>query len=110
MTRHIRTATLLTVLTLGSGLWFSATPAHAQGPYGRNGFEDWPYNQGGLFYRPLKPKPKVRVAPRAVVRPAPQPYQAGTTYAQPRYYYDPQRGTYYYYPTSPVYTQPVAPR
>ena len=108
MTRHIRTAALLTFLTLGASLLLPADSAMAQGPYGRNSYEDWPFNQGSLFYRPLKPKPrpkvKVQTAPRLVYPNAPV-----YTYPQPRYYTYPQGG-YYYYPATPGYAQPVVPR
>jgi len=104
MTRHFRTATLVAILTLGSELLLTAPPAMAQGPYGRNSYEDWPFNQGSLFYRPLKPKPRARVARRTFVRPSPAPYQGGYTYTQPRYYYP--QGAYYYYPTNPGYAAP----
>src|SRR4051812_19525030 len=53
MTRHIRNAALITLLSLAGGLLLTARPAQAQGPYGRNSYEDWPFNQGSLFYRPL---------------------------------------------------------
>jgi hypothetical protein len=126
MTRHIRKVALATLLTLGAGLVGSGSSALAQGP--PNTYEDFPYNQGSLFYRPLKPRPRVRtrVVPRQVyVAPS---TRGGYTYVQPGTnganagpssftarsygYYSPPR---YYYPTAPAPVQPygaapVAPR
>jgi hypothetical protein len=99
MARRMRKAALATLVTLVGGLWLMARPAQAQGPYGRNSYEDFPFNQGSLFYRPLKPKPKPRTAtaPRRVLRPSiARPPQAG--YVQP-YSSAPQQG--YSYPTYP---------
>lgn len=115
MIRRIRPTVLLTVLTLGGVVFLAAQPAHAQ----RNTYADFPYNQGSLFYRYLPPKKKPRPVYRPVVRPTPAPPQAGYTYTQPnayapqpRYYYNPQTNSYYYYPANPPQTQPaqVAPR
>ena len=102
MRRGIRTAALVTVLTLGAGLLLAARPALAQGPYGRNSYADFPFNQGSLFYRPLKPtpRPRPRVAARPLVRPNYVPQQGGYTYTQP-YRYVPPPGYYYYYPANP---------
>jgi hypothetical protein len=104
MTRRIRRTALFTALTLAGVMLLATRPAEAQGPYGRNSYEDFPFNQGSLFYRPLKPKPKPRVAARPVAPPAMVAPRAGYTYAQPYYYY--QNGRYYYYyPTYPGQTQ-----
>ncbi len=105
-----RSRTLAWVLA-GLGLWLmTGSPVQAQGPYGRNSYEDFPFNQGSLFYRPLKPKPKpkVKVAPRTAVVPV-QPQRR--TYVQPRYYYYPANPapaapyggyrSYYYVPQMP---------
>jgi hypothetical protein len=113
MTRRIRTTHWLTALTVAGGLFLAARPAQAQ----RNTYADWPYNQGSLFYRyipPAKPKPVYRPAVRpAPARAATVYAQPGASTAQPRYYYNPQTRSYYYYPTQPVPTQlvqPAAPR
>jgi hypothetical protein len=117
MTHLLHRRAVAVVLTMAAAFLLQSRPALAQGPYGRNSYEDFPYNQGSLFYRPLKPKPKPRVRAPAPA-PAPggygyvQPYtypprRQGYTYTYPRTYsYTPQ--TYYYYPTAPVYR--VAPR
>jgi hypothetical protein len=101
----------LTALSiLIGGLLLAAQPASAQGPYGRNSYEDFPFNQGSLFYRPLKPKPRPRVQ---AVRPAPAPPRGGYTYTYPAtqpytyaaprqgYTYAPRTNYYYYYPSTP---------
>jgi hypothetical protein len=112
MTRRIRTTRLLTVLTIGAGLFLAVQPAQAQ----RNTYEDFPYNQGSLFYRYLPPKKKTRTVYRPVVQPTPAPARPAYTYppqysgaAPNRYYYNPQTRSYYYYPTNPAPTQPVRP-
>jgi hypothetical protein len=124
MKHRLHRGSAAVVLTIAAAFLLQARPALAQGPYGRNSYEDFPFNQGSLFYRPLKPKPKprARVVPRTVApapapAPAPggygsaQPYtnaprQPGYTYTYPRTYsYTPQ--TRYYYPTAPTYR--VAP-
>ena len=117
MTRHIRNGALLTLLMLGAGLALDARSALAQGA--PNTYEDFPYNQGSLFYRPLKPKPRPRLqpVPRQVYR---APARGGYTYVQPGVnatrppansftarsygYYAPQPR--YYYPSAPGYVQP----
>jgi hypothetical protein len=94
---RIRTRALLAALAFAGGMLLASHTAQAQGPYGRNSYADWPFNQGSLFYRPLKPKPKPRAR---VVRPAlPAARAAGAV--QPYYYY--QNGRYYYYyPAAPA--------
>src|SRR4051794_13723993 len=96
MSRTIRGAATATLLTLGAALLLGDRPANAQGPYGRNSYEDFPFNQGSLFYRPLKPKakPKARVVQPRVAPPATAYPPAGYTNVpqytptpQPRYYY-----------------------
>ncbi|MGE5756712.1 MAG: hypothetical protein ACM35G_13520 [Planctomycetaceae bacterium] len=85
MNRSLRTIALASLLVFAGELGFTARSAPAQGPYGRNGYEDVPFNQGSLFYRPLKPgDPPRRTpgAPRQMYRPysfAPQ----GNSYYQP---------------------------
>jgi hypothetical protein len=99
MDRTLRKAAAATVLTLAGGLFLASDTARAQGPYGRNTYEDFPFNQGSLFYRPLKPKPRPRprvVRPR-VVQPAPVPYQGGYGTAQPVVPAPATRPRYYYY-------------
>jgi hypothetical protein len=101
MDRTLRKAAAATVLTLAGGLFLASDTARAQGPYGRNSYADFPFNQGSLFYRPLKPKPKPRprvVKPR-VVQPAPVPYQGGYSTARPAAPAQPR--SYYYYPAYP---------
>src|SRR5262249_27255916 len=104
MKRRIRSTTLTALLTLAGGTLLATQPASAQGPYGRDSYADFPFNQGSLFYRPLKPTPKPRVQ---VARPAPAP-RAGYTYtypsSQPSTYVAPRSGytsaprtNYYYY-------------
>jgi hypothetical protein len=115
MTYRQHRGAVAVALTIAAACLLQSRPALAQGPYGRNSYEDFPFNQGSLFYRPLKPKPR----PRVRVAPAPAP--RGYGYAQP-YTYPPRQqgytytypGTYsyapqprYYYPTAPVYR--VAP-
>jgi len=117
MTWRIRNGALLTLLMIGAGLALDARPARAQGA--PNTYEDFPFNQGSLFYRPLKPKPrpKVTAAPRPVYTAPAQ--GGGYTYVQPGSaqpapangftarsygYYAPQPR--YYYPTAPRYAQP----
>jgi hypothetical protein len=92
MNRSLRTIALASLLVLAGELGLTARSALAQGPYGRNGYEDIPFNQGSLFYRPLKPgDPPHRTpsAPRRTYRP---------------YSYAPQ-GNYYYQP-APGWSQP----
>ena len=118
MTRHTRTgAALLTLLTIGGrpgGL--AARPAQAQGP--PNTYADFPFNQGSLFYRPLKPKPRPKIVQRPVYTAPVQ--RRGYIYVQPgtngayqgansftaRSYgsYSPQPR--YYYPATRAYVQP----
>jgi hypothetical protein len=112
MTRRIRPTALWTFLALGSGVFLAAEPAQAQ----RNTYEDFPYNQGSLFYRYLPPRPRTRTVYRPVVRPNPAPPRAAYTYPQPytyapqpNYYYNPQTRSYYYYPTAPVAPRAAAP-
>src|SRR5262245_27756067 len=101
MTRSIRRPVLLILAFLGGVLLLGQHPAMAQGPYGLNSYEDFPYNQGSLFYRPLKPKPKpkVRVVQRPV-NPAPAPGGYTYTYSQPNTYAAP-RGGYAASPAQP---------
>ena len=128
MTRHTRKAALLTLMMIGTGLVLDARPAWAQGA--PNTYEDFPYNQGSLFYRPLKPKPRPRVVQRRLftapvarggytyVRPGTNTaQQPGNSFAarsygyyvpQPRYYYPAPRGYVQPYQAAPV--APVAPR
>jgi hypothetical protein len=82
-------------LTLAGGLGIAAGPAQAQiGTY-----EDFPYQQGSLFYRPSgNPLSRRAYAPRRT--PAPTYYSAPQP-AYPSYYMTPG-GSYYYY-TQPQY-------
>jgi hypothetical protein len=92
---------VLAALILSLGLLLAAQPAQAQGPYGRNGYDDFPFNQGSLFYRPLKPAPKPKPRRPVVVNPATRTYtmppQGGTATAQPPYTAAPQPRYYSYY-------------
>lgn len=97
MNRRFRTIALASGLVLAGELGLATHPAMAQGPYGRNGYQDVPFNQGSLFYQPLKPKPVPR--PRAA-RPAPAP--AGGYYVR--------QGNGYYYQAAPYATAPVQRR
>src|SRR4051812_5955118 len=103
------TKALLTLLGLSGGLILLSSRAEAQ----NNTYEDFPYNQGSLFYRYI-PKTTKRKVYRPAVRPAPAPPRTTYTYPQtytygqaPTYYYNPQTRSYYYYPTAPVPAQPV---
>jgi hypothetical protein len=113
MTQFIRRTTLLALVTIGAGLVLGPRPVQAQGA--PNTYEDFPFNQGSLAYRPLKPKPRVRSVPRQVYT---APVRGGYTYVQPgtgglnqgtswygarSYGYTAPR---YYYPTAPVVVQP----
>lgn len=107
MTRRFHAMTMAAILTVGGGLPLATHPAMAQGPYGRNSYEDFPFNQGSLFYRPLKPKPKprVRATPRPFVRTYPSAPPAGYPSAPRPYTYGPQP-RYYYYPANPGAIRP----
>jgi len=113
MNRRKFSTGLLTLLGLSCGMILLPSQAWAQ----RNTYEDFPYNQGSLFYRYLPPKKTTRKVYRPVLRPAPVPPQTSYSYPQtntysqaPSYYYNPQTRSYYYYPTTPVPTQPVPDR
>jgi hypothetical protein len=97
MNHCLRTIALASGLALAGGLGFSTQSAQAQGPYGRNGYQDFPFNQGSLFYQPLKPKPVKR--PK-VTQPA---------RVQPGGYYV-QQGNRYYYQGAPYAAAPVQRR
>jgi hypothetical protein len=103
MTSRILRSLAAAALALAGGMFVSTRPALAQGPYGRNSYADFPYNQGSLFYRPLKPAPRPK--PK-VVRPAvpatPAPVTGGyfSTPRQP-YVAPRQQSYYYYYPAYP---------
>jgi hypothetical protein len=97
MNHRLRTIALASGLALAAELGFSAHSAQAQGPYGRNGYQDFPFNQGSLFYQPLKPKPVKR--PKAT---QPAPAQAGGYYVR--------QGNGYYYQAAPYATAPVQRR
>jgi hypothetical protein len=101
MTLRIRRATAAAVLTLLSSALLSACPALAQGPYGRNSYADFPYNQGSLFYRPLKPEPRPKKPVYKRVAPAAPAPATGYSTTQPRYVVPQQPRYYYYYPAYP---------
>jgi len=110
MNRRKFSTGLLMLLGLSGGMILLPSQVHAQ----RNTYEDFPYNQGSLFYRYLPPKKTTRKVYRPAVRPAPTPPRTTYTYPQaytngqaPTYYYNPQTRSYYYYPAAPVPTQPV---
>src|SRR5262249_22924788 len=95
MTRSIRMATLAAALTVVGSSLLTAWPALAQGPYGRNSYADFPYNQGSLFYRPLKPQPRPK--PKVSRPAASAPRTPATTYTARQPYMAPQQPRYYYY-------------
>jgi hypothetical protein len=84
MNRRFRTIALASGLVLAGELAFSSHSAQAQGPYGRNGYQDFPFNQGSLFYQPLKPKPvkRPKVTQPARVQPGGYYVQQGNAYSQ----------------------------
>jgi len=97
MTRNIRKAALAAFAFAG-GLGLASPSAQAQGPYGGNTYADFPFNQGSLFYQPVKPKVTRRsyyVAPR---RPATYaaPVQGRTLYQAPPGWYQTSQGPRYY--------------
>src|SRR3954449_9218678 len=103
MDRRKLSTALLTLLGLSGGMLLLPSQAQAQ----RNTYEDFPYNQGSLFYRYLPPKQTRGRGYRPAVGPAPAPppmnyiYSNLYTYGQaPNYYYNPQTRSSYYYPTT----------
>jgi hypothetical protein len=99
MTLRIRKVNAAAALTILASALLTACPALAQGPYGRNSYADFPYNQGSLFYRPLKPEPRPKK--RVYKRVAPATPAPGYSTTQPRYVVPQQPRYYYNYPAYP---------
>jgi hypothetical protein len=85
MTLRNRTLVLASLIVLGGALTFPGQAALAQGPYGGNTYADFPYNQGSMAYRPVRPAAS-RPLTRSVA-PAVQYYYHPPTATQPAGYY-----------------------
>lgn len=103
-------AVLAGSIALASVLMFDSGTARAQTP---GTYEEAPFQQGSLMYRPSgRPRPS-RVVPRRVVPPVTSARQSGYSYSPGAgytyYNYAPQRG-YVYAPSAGTYYVQPQPR